>query len=85
MVEQKSEGLVNQWRFNDVVIIENEREFSRKSGNLVDEGGHQGLSGWRAGCSEHAQRHFAKTWINSLEGGEEIGQESGKIIVAFVK
>ena len=46
VLEQKGEGFVNWFGIDYVVVVENDDEMIRKSGNFVEQGG-QDRFGWR--------------------------------------
>ena len=82
--------------FDQVLVIKDEHNPVGDRGNLVDQGGQDGLGRRRLRGLECAQRSFPDdanrallgcrflSALNGLQGRDEVGQNTDGVIIAFV-
>ena len=85
MLEQEGEGLVNRWRFDEVVVVEDEDEVVGDGGDVVEQGGEHCFGGWGLRGLEQAQDGVPHFGRDGLQGGDEVGEEAGGVVVVFVE
>jgi len=68
-----------------VVVVEDEREVVRERGDLVDQHRQDRLGGGRVGRVERGQNFLPNPFPQPLQGGYEVGQKTGGMVVPFVQ
>jgi hypothetical protein len=70
---------------DQVVIVEDEDEWSRRGGDVVDQAREERLWRGRLGSLQHSLGGLADFGINPLQGCHEIGEEARRVVVVFVE
>jgi hypothetical protein len=86
--KQEDQGLVNGFRFDQMVIIQNKDDFLGDGSQIVDQGDQNGVGGWRLRGLEHVQGPLADFSVNLLDlvkRCDEVDQESHRIVIIFIQ
>ena len=86
MLHQIRQGLVNGRSLDNVIVIQNERDvLSLPTNEVVGEHAQHRQKVRRLWRGEQSERGSAKVWVKRLQGSNEIGKESGGLIVLLLK
>ncbi|MGD8997907.1 MAG: hypothetical protein PVH80_07345, partial [Anaerolineae bacterium] len=96
VVEQEGERVVDGLGRDEVVVVEDEDDLAtggfpcrlagcRAGRDVVDEGGEDRFSRWRPGGLERGQGGLSDARLHGLQGGDEVGEEAGQVVVALVE
>ena len=85
MVEQKSKGLVNRLRFDNVVVVEHEHELVRDGGDVIQQRPQRRLDRWRLGRIQQREGILANPRLHRLQCSDEVSPEQRWLIVVLVK
>src|SRR5436189_276194 len=85
VLEQKSEGLVHRSGINTVVVVKDQDEMIRDSGDVIEQSS-QNRFGWRwLRRLKHPQHPCANRRRNRLQCGDEVGQKACGVVLAVVE
>ena len=85
MVEQKGEDLVNRCGFDGVVIVKDKNQVIWENRNLIEQGGQNCFDVDLTRGLQRGQYPCSNVALNSLQGSDKVGQETGQVIVPFIQ
>src|SRR5450756_2378694 len=85
VLEEKGEGIVNRFGINRMVVIKDEDEIVRDSGDFIEQGCQNRFDGWRLRGLEHTQHPFSNIRHNRLQSRDEVSQKAGGVVIPFVQ
>ena len=85
VLEQKGEGIVDRSGIDHVVVVKDEDEIVRDGGDFVEQGRQDRFGRrWLRGL-ERTQHPCSNLRRNRLQGGDEVGQKAGGVVIPFVQ
>ena len=73
VLEQKSEGLVNRFGINHMVVVKDEDEIVRDGGNFIEQGCQNRFDGRWLGRLEYTQHPCANIRRKRLQSSDKVG------------
>ena len=85
VLEQKGKGIVNWFGINSVIVVQDEDEIVRDSGDFIEQGSQNRFGGRRLRGLERRQYLFSNIRCNRLQSRDEVRQKARRVVIPFVQ
>ncbi len=85
MLKQKAQGLIDGFCFDRVVIVKHQNHLFWARRQVINEQREQRVTGWQGRGLQQGQHLCAQVWLDGLQCGNNIAQETGEIIVVLIE
>src|SRR5215472_8626494 len=84
-LHEEGERLMDGLGLDEVVIIQDQHGLARELVQGVEQGSEHRLDRWRRRSVQQCQGSFACSWVEGVEGGEDIGPEAEWVVIAGIE
>ena len=87
MFQQERHRLVHRPRVDQVVVVQDQHHFVApgSGGELIDQGRHRPLEGWRCGWTKQGAGQLGDAGLDAVKGRDGVAPEARRVVVASVE